>query len=289
MRRYISLGVGIDRPNNLIVIYPDKPFSIKGCRSIDVYPRIIPIVEEYGIKNGLVYIQECIPKHVGLGSTTQLLLGVAHGLLLANNIDIEIIELAKKLELGTVSGVGTYVYMHGGFIVDSGKSNLDEFPSLMFRVDFPGNWRFLVAIPRGRGLDEDVERYIFEHCDSGKLELVSQALMTLITKLIPSLINRDYHEFAQSLEELQTIVGEMFSSYQGGVYSSTSQRIVSVMKNLGLKGIGQSSWGPTIYCVFEDHERAIQYQYKLRELIGNDVDLFIAKPCNRGASVEIIS
>ncbi|MEM4718127.1 MAG: GHMP kinase, partial [Desulfurococcaceae archaeon] len=160
-RLYMSLGVAIDYPNNIVVVHSNKPFMIQGCRSSEIYDKIARIIDEYDLKTGYVYIEKCIPRHVGLGSTTQLLLAVAHGLLLANNIDEDIETIARKLGLGSVSGVGTYVYKYGGFIIDSGKKSLHEFPRLIFRHDFPSKWRFIVITPRGIGLDEKQEEAVF--------------------------------------------------------------------------------------------------------------------------------
>lgn len=287
-RLYMSLGVAIDYPNNIVSIYYNKPLMIEGCRSREVYDKINALIEEYDLKTGHVIIEKCIPKHVGLGSTTQLLLAIAHGLLLVNNVDEDIVTVAKKLGLGSVSGVGTYVYKYGGFIVDSGKKDLHEFPRLLFRYDFPSKWRFIIITPQGRGLDEKQEEALFRELREDHEDLVEKASSILITRLIPSIVQEDFSEFSAALRDLQETIGTMFSQYQGGVYSAKSIIAIEALKKLGIIGVGQSSWGPTVYGLVENDQVAKRYIEELKHITHVDVDIFVARPWNRGASVKIV-
>ena len=286
-RLYIGVAVAVDQPRTITVIYPDEPLSIEGCRSEETFTRLKPLIEEYNIKRGKVVIEECVPKHVGLGSTTQLLLSVAHGLALANNVRTSIPEIAKKVGLGVVSGVGVYVYMYGGFVIDAGKARVTDFPELLLRLRFPSDWRFLVAIPPGKGLDELSEGKVFERGESVLDELVWQASHTLFTELVPSVLESNFDAFSRSLAKFQETVGKMFSTYQGGVFAHYSQEAIEALKSLGIIGVGQSSWGPTVYGVVNTHEKAVEICKKLAEKLSG-VRVLVAKPQNRGAEVRLL-
>ncbi|MEM1879970.1 MAG: GHMP kinase [Desulfurococcaceae archaeon] len=287
-RLYVSAGVTIEEPKTVVVVDVDKPLHIEGCREEEVEKRLKPVIEEFGLTRGYVRIESCIPKHVGLGSTTQLLLTTVHALLIANNIlGVNLVNIAEKLQIGKVSGVGTYAYMYGGFVVDSGKTSEREFPKLLLRLPFPEEWRFVVVIPRGRGLDEKKEAEIFERGADTPVELVWQASFTLFHELVPSLLDGDFDRFAKALGRLQEVVGSMFSKYQGGVYASYSQTAVEALRRAGALGVGQSSWGPTVYAVTRSHEEALGVYAKVKEYL-REAEVFIAKPRNTGVRIRVV-
>lgn len=287
-RLYLSVGVAIDRPRTLTSVYLGEKFSIEGCRSDEAHRRLERFIEKHDIKHGRVIVEQCIPKHVGLGSTTQLLLSIVHGLMIANNINLNLVEVAKDIGLGRISGVGTYAYIYGGLIIDSGKTDPTDFPGLLMRIEVPENWRFVIVIPRGRGLDDEVEIRLFQEGKKVSEQLIWFASHVLFTELVPSLIERRFDKFSHALARFQETVGKMFSEYQGGVFASYSQRAVELLKSLGILGVGQSSWGPAIYGLVDSHEKAVEVSSKItRDLEGATV--IIARPQNTGAKVKFTS
>jgi beta-ribofuranosylaminobenzene 5'-phosphate synthase len=286
-RLYASAGVAIDKPSNVVTIYSGEDLSITGCRSEEVLNRLKGLIEEYGIKRGRVVIEKCIPQHVGLGSTTQLLLAVAHGLFLANNINVDIPLIARKLGLGRISGVGTYIYMYGGFILDAGKKDPHDFPKLLLRLEMPEEWHFIVLIPPGQGLGEREEERVFLSNYRAREDLVWRASFILYHELVPSILERDFEKFASSLSQLQETVGQIFSSFQGGVFAEYSQRAISVLRELGVVGVGQSSWGPAVYGVLESREEAEEVAEKAIRMLGEEVKIMVVKPLNKGALVKL--
>lgn len=286
MRLYISAGVGVERPSNRVLVSENSSgLVVRGCRAEEVRERIRPLEERYGRLYGEVEILECVPRHVGLGSTTQLLLAVARGLLEVNGVEADILETASLMGLGRISGVGTHVFIHGGFVVDSGRRSLENrgVPGLLIRTEFPEDWVFVVVVPRGSGLDDSREREVFSGGYRVERELVWRAGYTLFSELVPAVIERDFERFSEALYELQTTVGSMFSVFQGGVYSVYSQKAVEILRREGIVGVGQSSWGPTVYGVVRGYEKALEVSERLRPRIEGDV--LVVKALNRGAEV----
>lgn len=281
-RLHVSSGVAISHPSTLVEIHVDEDLGFQGCRSDEVRARLRGLLDKYDVRKGFVRILECVDKHVGLGSTTQLLLSVAKGLMIANDLDVDTEILAKELGRGRISGVGTYIFIHGGFVVDAGKGKPEDFPKLLLRLEFPEEWRFIVIIPPGRGLDEREEQVVFtQHQLRVGDELVWKASHYLFHELIPSLIDRDFYAFSRALGILQETIGRMFSELQGGVYTSYSQRVVQILRKHGVDGVGQSSWGPCVYGVTESEDQAVKIFSKIsKELEGK---IFISKPQNHGA------
>jgi beta-ribofuranosylaminobenzene 5'-phosphate synthase len=288
-RKFISAGLAIDSPRTRVIVEHYDKLSVVGCRAVEVYERIHKLSRRYGPLKGLVRIEECIPEHVGLGSTTQLLLAVATGLLTYNNVDFNVIEVAKLMGLGRVSGIGTYAFMHGGFIVDAGVHEGRDFPKLLLRLDFPEEWTFILITPRDRGLDETSEQTVFTTAPVVPQELPWKAAFILFTRLIPAIIERNFEEFALALSDLQRTVGEMFSSLQGGIYSPLSTKYIELLLNMGVKGVGQSSWGPTVYGVVESLDEALEVAEKIKGLVDETTTIRVCRARNRGAIVRVLT
>jgi len=232
------------------------------------------------------------PEHVGLGSGTQLALGVGLALAKLNGLDIPAEELAEALGRGEVSGAGTYAFKLGGLVVDGGKRPGGGLPPLVARVEIPRRWRFVIGLPgRGRGLYGDAERRAMERvvgrCGAA---LPATAARIVLMKLLPAAAEGDIHSFGEAVNMLEQVVGRMFSAVQGGVFRDpVVEEGVSEMLRAGAAGAGQSSWGPAFYGVVEGDEDAEAVARRVEAVLRKHGGgrALIARPNNRGASVEV--
>jgi len=117
--------------------------------------------------------------------------------------------------------------------------------------------------------------------------LIWKASFILYHELVLSILERDFELFARSLALLQETIGEIFSVFQGGAFTHYSQKAISVLKELGVLGVGQSSWGPAVYGVLKSREEAEEVARKAVKILGEDTEVFIARPVNRGVLVKI--
>ncbi|MFZ8791227.1 MAG: beta-ribofuranosylaminobenzene 5'-phosphate synthase family protein [Thermosphaera aggregans] len=284
LRLYLGAGLAVNKPRVEVVVRNNKELSFRGSRSKEVGVKLRPLIEKYDLRKGEVEIRKTIPKHVGLGSTTQLLLSVAKGLLAANDIPFNIEEVSSVLNIGRVSGIGKYAFQHGGFIVDSGVKGKDS-ATLYMRLRFPEDWRFIIVIPEGRGLSDEEEKRVFEAVKNIPESLIHEASYHLFVELIPSIIEEDVEGFSEGLEKLQLVVGKMFSKHQGGVFSKHSEKVVDILKKLGVRGVGQSSWGPAVYGLIPPGENPYEIRNLVSSMVGGDV--LIVEPDNSGALLAI--
>jgi len=233
----------------------------------------------------LIEVERAIPRHVGLGSTTQLTLAVGLGIARLNDLRVEIEEIASLLGRGKNSGAGTYVFKYGGFIVDGGIKD-GSFPPLILRKEFPKDWVFLLIIPSvKRGFDEKKEKPIMESV-RGKENAAEKISHRILLGLLPALEEKDIAKFGKHLSEIQALVGRHFEEYQGGKFRKDLELIMEFLRK-NTYGYGQSSWGPTVYgLVCKEEYKSIKvkaYDF-LRELgIKAEVDLGIPK--NKGAMI----
>ncbi len=278
-RRYGSVGLALNVYETEVLAEKYDKIEVFGCRDAKRFAR--KIAEHFNIDGFRIKVMKLAPRHVGLGSTTQLALSIAKAILDLYDVKHDIVEVSRILGRGKVSGVGTYVFKYGGLVTDGG---VGSFPPLLTRCEFPENWKVFVVIPKGKGLHGREEDRAFKILKP-KSHLTYKASYFVFMKLIPSVMERKFEEFVRSLEKLQEIVGTMFSEVQGDVFNPKSAEAIDVMRSLGLRGIGQSSWGPTVYGFACE-----RFEEILDDLKANlSAEVLLASARNEGAKAKSFS
>lgn len=296
-RMFGGLGVGINQPNVVIEAEPADEFTVIGENSDAAASIAKRFFEVYSTKSNIkINVKQTIPAHEGLGSGTQLALAVSTALTKVFNLKMSTQELALAMGRCRRTGVGTAIFDKGGFVVDGGKIAKDgncipgKFPPLIFRQPFPKEWRFIVAIPRvNKGLDSEKEAVAFGQVPSMPSEQVGNLCRLTMLKLLPALIEKDIENFGDALTQIQITTGNAFAKVQGGTYSSqAAEECIRYMQKLGVYGVGQSSWGPTIYGVAKK-EKAKQACAKVQAYLKKNVggQVFVAKANNKGAQIRV--
>jgi len=293
---YGSIGVAINKPKVIIHAEEADEINIKNLTGIDVEEDVKDVIKRMNVQGAKITVLEAIPRHVGLGSTTQLKLATAYALSKIYGLRCNIRRLAFTLGRGTVSGIGIAVFEHGGFIIDSGRlvrngmihepRSLDDIPAAIFRAPLPKNWRFIVAVPKGiHGLDEKEEKKPLEAPEFNE-KLERELHDAMLIDMLPALARRDAKRFGEALTKIQRLVGRYFSKFQGGEFCCwETEKIVEYMLENGAYGAGQSSWGPTAYGLTEGKKRAEELLNRMLRFVeksGIDAEIFEAQPRNRG-------
>jgi predicted sugar kinase len=104
--------------------------------------------------------------------------------------------------------------------------------------------------------------------------------------LVPAVVEGDLAAFGEALFDFNRRCGEAFAPVQGGIYASPAVAdLVAFFRRQGVRGVGQSSWGPTVFAVVPDAEEADALSRRLRERGPGPAEVVITAACNRGASV----
>jgi beta-ribofuranosylaminobenzene 5'-phosphate synthase len=197
-----------------------------------------------------IRIDSAPSQHVGLGVGTQLGLAVARLVLeLGGNSAPSPETLARLARRGRRSGIGLHGFFHGGLIVDGGRSDDTRLPPMVARLPFPDEWSILIVQPPGpRGRHGDSEIAAFETLPPLPDRLTERLCRLVLLGILPAIAEKDLKSFGAALSELQYHIGAAFAPTQGGIYASPqSEQIIAEMREFGLDGAGQSSWGPTLY------------------------------------------
>ena len=245
-----GIGLMLDRPG----------IALTGRLGSETHESLLPalrLVEQglglaaprgYGVSLAGDYLQ-----HVGLGSGTQIRLGLAALLLALNERKVEISELAPMVGRGGTSGIGSWGFWTGGYVVDAGHDRRHKksfqpsalvdaptMPPLVSTGPFP--WTPIIAI--GSGLKKiygHVEELLFQqHTPIPRSETLA-GYEALYGGMLPSILERDFEGFCTHLD-VYSATG--FKKRELEIQGAAGRQCISTMRDAGLRGVTMSSWGP---------------------------------------------
>jgi len=105
-------------------------------------------------------------------------------------------------------------------------------------------------------------------------------------QVAPAALTGDIRAFGSAITEIQELVGEYFAPRQGGRFASrTGCEVTALALARGAAGIGQSSWGPTVFALVESEARARAVADEVRATFGDHLAAVdVSRARNRGAS-----
>jgi beta-RFAP synthase len=227
--------------------------------------------------------------HTGLGVGTQVGLAIAAGLRRFLKVpEVTSTELAIATGRGTRSAVGTHGFQHGGLIVDAGKHGGEKVGKLAARAALPNAWRFVLLCPKDeRGLSGTSEAVAFDRLPPVP-DAVTRKLWAITNEqMLPSAERGDCAAFGEAVYQFGSLAGECFAAVQGGPFASAEvESLVRSIREMGVPGVGQSSWGPTVFAVVADEQHARQLVDCLHARTdAGRYEVVVARPNNLGARI----
>ena len=265
-RQFGSIGLMVERPGLTVVARPSETWAASGplaARALAMIQKVLTQLSAEGTELSPLHLTvETAPaEHVGLGTGTQISLVVARLLLhRGGEPNPSIARLASLTGRGLRSGIGLHGFARGGLLVDGGRSDESVYPPLLTRISLPTEWSVLVVVPTfGAGLSDDREREAFAHLPDPTSQTIDRLCRLVLLGVLPAAAEGNLQRFGDALTELQFVVGQTFASAQGGIFGHPRlEAITAAMKKMGLVGVGQSSWGPTLYgfLAWDEHQQA---------------------------------
>jgi beta-RFAP synthase len=297
MRRFGGVGLMIERPELRLHVRVSSTWSATGPlaeRALSFARRFTENTRrEEDVDDGPPHslrIECAMPEHAGLGSGTQLGLAVARALAVSRGLRGDLATLARRVGRGVRSALGAHGFERGGLLVESGKRSPDRLAPLVARLAFPESWCLVLVLPsttegatglHGMREVEAFARLVAEpDCTDTLCRLV-------LLGLLPALVERDMDAFGAALHEFNVRVGKAFAPVQGGVYAGPRvAELVAFLRGQGVRGVGQSSWGPTVFAVAADEDHAQHLAAQLRRHFAlNNEAVLVTPASNRGAIV----
>lgn len=292
-RQYGGVGAMIERPGLSLRVSSATSLTCAGPLAERARRFALRWAEFYRLSppSCRVEVLAAPPEHVGLGTGTQLGLAVAAGLSAYVGLpSLTAPELALSVGRGLRSAVGTYGFVMGGLIVEQGKLPGEPISPLDCRIDLPAEWRFLLVRPLDQaGLSGDDEATAIDALPAIAPTTTEQLVAEARDHLIPAAATGDFAAFAASLYRYGHRSGTCFAARQGGPFNGAALALlVQRIRDLGVEGVGQSSWGPTIFAALPSQSQAEWLRSELASQAATAAcEFLIAAPNNCGATVEV--
>jgi len=230
-------------------------------------------------------------QHVGLGSGTQLAMAIAAGLnALAGRPPLDAAQLARLAGRGERSAIGLHGFVHGGLLFEEGKTAAEEISPLAGRVAMPEAWRFVLLCPRSaEGLSGRLERRAFARLPEAPAEWTDRLRRLARETLLPAAEAGRFEEFSEALYCYGYLAGLSFAAIQGGPFANPRlASLVQWIRGQGIRGVGQSSWGPLLFALTPDESAARDLIAELeRRSDRADLDIQVSPANNRGAEIQV--
>jgi predicted sugar kinase len=316
--RFGGIGLMLEQPGWQLRFTPAPAGTTRLPPSpTEVEARIAQIVSRAGAAACQVDVIEPLAMHHGLGAGTQLACAVAVGQSLVEQVldgrsstafngaqdlgewqpisatlaDLEPSRLAELSGRGLRSAIGLVGFIHAGFILDRGYHAGATARSVTAeRVDWPEAWRAVLLVPRATQVISGEQEASLLH-EIGRFPNPHRPrMLQLATEALDAARNlTDFRSCMQALEDYMFLAGELFKEQQGGLYNGPQvAQAVEQAKQADLRGVGQSSWGPTVFGFAPDQAAAERAAERLRQN-AELAAIVITQPATSGAQWRLNS
>lgn len=254
VRHFGGVGLMVDRPGLAVRVEPANDWSTAGPladRALGFARQVVGTLPPAERRPFRVTVEHAPVEHTGLGVGTQLGIAIARAIAVETGCAWSVAELAVRAGRGERSAIGIHGFEHGGLIVEGGKLAGEPVSPLVARLPFPPDWVVLMFTPPGGSWHGGLERQAFAQLAAGPSAGETEVLCRLVlTGLLPAAASGDLDGFGEALYEFNARAGDAFAPTQGGRYAGPRVvELVARLRNLGIKGVGQTSWGPTVFAV----------------------------------------
>lgn len=271
-RSFGGIGLMIDRPGVVVTVRPSDTWRFEGVlasRAQVFAHRFVATLPEADRRPFHVLVEQCPAEHTGLGVGTQL--GLAVGRAVAEEVglgSLPVADLAARVGRGERSAVGVHGFERGGLIVEPGKRPGEAVSPLLTRLHLPEEWRVVVFRPNRAGeWHGPREREAFR--TAGAPSPTEALCRIALLGMLPAAVAGDLDAFGEAVWEFNRRAGEPFAASQGGPYASgEAGALIDALRSRGVRGAGQSSWGPAVFAVVGSDAEAGLLVHALRGRSG---------------------
>ncbi len=291
---YGGLGMTIDSPRTVVQLqassewHAEGPLAERALAFAKLAMRSCRPEQSDAIS---LRICQAPPPHCGLGAGTQLALAVARGIREIWQLPTgSAAELAASVDRGKRSAVGSHGFLQGGLIWETGRRSKDSLGTLARRIAVPSHWRvLLLSQPQKSGLYGDREVTAFERLPSVPPQVTDKLQRLAEESILPAAEEADFEIFAEAIHDYGRLAGSCFATVQGGSFASPEiGQLVDRLRKLGIDGVGQSSWGPTVFALAAGEDQAAEFVDRVQAL-RRGTTIAVVAPDNLGALVEKIA
>lgn len=245
--------------------------------------RLLDLQSQQTNRFAAVKVCQSLRMHSGLGAGTQLACAVAVGAAkvsgtLPKSMDLPWLRAASGR--GKRSAIGMFGFLFGGLVSDSGRvsqlsdaatsNSKQDCDRVVFSRPLCTNWHVVLLMP-------DNPLPIFGQTESEMLSVAAakpnphrQAMIELAAQAAQLCQQAENFEaFTSCLQEYLELAGRVFAECQGGLYNGRPvTAAVEAARRAGLRAVGQSSWGPTVFGFACNEREALNAADRIRAAHG---------------------
>lgn len=262
-----SIGIALDKPGTLLEATANEELLVHGGDegARETVRNIAECVLDaiHAGSRAKITLRSLCPRHVGLGSGTQLALATARAVCELYGKNIPVQDLAKITGRGGTSGIGTAAFAQGGFIIDGGhrfgtdgckesfrpsraSRGIPPAP-VIARYSFPEDWKIVLAIPDvPPGANGSAEVDIFKNSCPVPLGEVREICHEVLMRMMPGLLERDLDLFGSSVNRIQELG---FKRVEHSLQAPDISSLMETMQVAGASCTGMSSFGPAVFAI----------------------------------------
>ena len=289
-REFGSIGIGVNEINTRLTMQAAAALTVTGpcaARALKCTRQLCLALQVS--ENLSIDISAAIPEHIGLGSGTQMALAIGMALNGFYGLDLTVRDIAQLTDRGARSGIGIGVFEKGGLVLDGGRGPNTKTPPILVQMPVPEDWRFILVFDqRGQGLHGEQEVNAFKQLPPFPRREAERLSYLLLMQALPAIAEGDLVHFGAVISALQASVGEHFAPVQGGIFTSPEvAKAIEYLEAEGAVAIGQTSWGPTGFCIVQGAGRAAELVAALQRQYADSTLSFMAVSA-RNQSAEVL-
>lgn len=292
-RKFGSIGVALNEINTHISISSASELCSVRLQSERALECVRQLCGLLNVSDKLqLDIKSLIPEHVGLGSGTQMSLAVGMALNAYYDLNLQVRDIAVLTSRGARSGIGIATFERGGLVVDGGRGEKTLTPPVISQMTVSEEWRFLLVFDDAdQGLHGLDEINAFKELPPFSSKEAARLCYLLMMQGLPALAENQLNLFGDVITQLQNSVGEHFSGAQGGgIFTSKNvSEAIHFLQVQGAVAIGQTSWGPTGFCLVDNKVLADKLEQQVNEKFKNFTNIKIMQASVRNSGGEVIA
>ncbi|MCD6428259.1 MAG: hypothetical protein J7L12_01450 [Desulfurococcales archaeon] len=262
---YGAIGFSLEEPQLLLCASDSSELSID-APSHEIVTLVKDVLNVLGVSKVNINLGGYISLHKGLGARSRVLLSTITAVSVLKKIDVNPVEIALTMGEGRHSVVDIYTFLLGNLVIDSGiklrRNDIAENAEPLAVMPVPREWYVVIAVP------EDSKRShinLEQHLSDAREYDLQPQLYREVVRLMSALVLRDFKVFTDAISAIQQHNDKYFTKNIGFFYDEVSSELMECMRRSGLRGIGQSLLGSTVFGFTDSYVKAIEARSQLLE------------------------
>lgn len=257
-RSYGGVGLMLSTPRVTVRVSQAATWAFAGPgaeRAEAVARQLVQSTPELNGTRYSIEIEALPPLHAGLGVGTQLALATGTGIAAACGRGEPgfLASMPQAVGRAKRSAVGSHGFALGGLIYEAGYLPGEQVGELISREAIPDAWRIvLLRHPIAEGISGSDEASAFAQLPPVPADVTCELERLAADEITRGAREADFARFTEAVYQYGILAGKCFAPVQGGPFATREiAQAVERLRELGIRGTGQSSWGPTIYAFCE--------------------------------------